>query len=129
MLDGRIKRAYNLTTVGARSHAGEIETMSKRIAPFAFTASNGYTVEICEYESASVRAPDGQRVGGFSGPSRVWAAHHDCHRWSNWAGEHASFRQRGTKLNVGSAKGEHADAVVAAVREQMAHHPAFGGRA
>jgi hypothetical protein len=28
MLDGRIKRAYNLTTVGARSAAGEIETMN-----------------------------------------------------------------------------------------------------
>ena len=31
MLDGRIKRAYNLTTVGARSHAGETETMTNAI--------------------------------------------------------------------------------------------------
>ena len=102
--------------------------MSKRITPFAFTASNGYHVEIGEYEAAKVLSPDGEHVGGFSGPSRVWANQHDCHAWSNWAGKHASFRQRGTKLNVGSAKGEHADAVVAAVREQLAYHPNFAGR-
>jgi hypothetical protein len=91
--------------------------------PFAFTASNGYRVEICEYKSAKVISPAGEHVGGFSGPSAVWAARHDRRDHTNWAGTHASFSQTGTRLNVGSAKAEHAEAVIAAVREQHDHNP------